>query len=48
MKGGFHMQSGCPFDEDVFKDMEAEVVDKVLYNINGNKIYIIHCGNQGN
>ena len=43
-----HIQSACPFDEDFFRDIEAEVVDKVPYNINDNKKYIIHFGNQSN
>ena len=43
-----HIQSGCPFDEDFFKDIEIEVMNKVPYDINGSKKYIIHCGNKGN
>ena len=30
------------------KDIETEVVDKVSYDINSNKKYIIHCGHKGN
>ena len=29
----FHIQSGTLFDEDFFKDIEAEVVDEMPYNI---------------
>ena len=29
----FHIQSGCSFDEDFFKDIEEEMVTKVSYDI---------------
>ena len=44
----FHIQSGCSFDEDFFKDIEEEVVNKVQYDINGNKKYLVHSDSQGN
>ena len=42
----FHIQSGCSHDEDFFKDIEEEVVNKVAYDINDNKKYLVHSGSQ--
>ena len=44
----FHIQSGCSFDEDFFRNIEEEVVNEVPYGINGNKEYFVQSGSQGN
>ena len=44
----FHVQSDCSLDGDFSKDIEEEVVNKVAYDINDNKKYLVHSGSQGN